>query len=105
MEKNNNIRLYSFDIFDTLLTRTTGVPSGIFALVQNTLKYDKNYSDLPLLLKENFYTIRTGAEAFIRENRRNYKINEITIKEIYDFIKDNNFLTEEQNERLLNLEL
>lgn len=102
---NKDKLLYSFDIFDTLITRTTAVPRGIFAIMQNSIKTDKNFADIPSVIKENFYVIRTDAECFVRENRRNYKINEITINEIYDFIKENHFLTKEQEERLLNLEL
>ena len=97
--------LYSFDIFDTLITRKTAVPKGIFALMQNILQHDKNYIDFPGILKENFFAIRTDAECFIRENKRNYKINEITILEIYNFIQENNFISENQKEKLLNLEL
>lgn len=101
----NKYNLYSFDIFDTLITRKTAVPKGIFALMQNILQHDKNYIDFPGILKENFFAIRTDAECFIRENKRNYKINEITILEIYNFIQENNFISEDQKEKLLNLEL
>ena len=29
--------LFSFDVFDTLITRTTANPKGIFAIIQNEL--------------------------------------------------------------------
>lgn len=105
INNNASVSLYSFDIFDTLVTRTTATPKGIFAIMQNTLKKDKNFAGFPSILKENFYTLRIDTECFIRENRQNYKVNEITIDEIYDFIKENNFLTDEQKEKLLKLEL
>ena len=36
--KVKQIELYSFDVFDTLITRRVGVPKGIFALMQEKIK-------------------------------------------------------------------
>lgn len=40
--KVKQIELYSFDIFDTLVTRRVGTPRGIFALMQEKIKGEIN---------------------------------------------------------------
>ena len=47
--------LYSFDIFDTLITRRTFTPFGIFAIMQKKLNEDLQYQSIPSILKNNFY--------------------------------------------------
>ena len=47
--------LYSFDIFDTIITRKVAKPNGIFALMQNIIRSDLKYSDLPNDVKTNFF--------------------------------------------------
>ncbi len=65
--------LYSFDVFDTLITRRVGVPRGIFALMQEEIK-DK------LSLPKDFYTIRCESERLAREIG---DCREITFDDIY----------------------
>lgn len=99
--------LYSFDVFDTLITRTAIEPAGIFMLMQHILitTYQK-YADIPEFVKNNFYTIRKETESFIKVNRfKLYGIEEITLEDIYSQIKLNMDLTSEQTQRLLDLEL
>ena len=38
--------MYSFDVFDTLITRTTALPNGIFALMQSRLEKEKAFHGL-----------------------------------------------------------
>lgn len=104
--QNKKNEIYSFDIFDTLVTRTVAEPRGIFLLVQKHLQKDDTYKDFPEILKDNFYLIRTETENFTRKNLFEvYDKKEITIYDIYANIKNNYSLTEEQHDRLLNLEL
>ena len=83
LKKEN--KFYSFDIFDTLVTRRVAMPKGIFVLVQNVLKTKYNISGF---VTNNFYNIRIGAEECARhraktlENRK-----EITFDEIYSIIQ------------------
>ena len=49
--------LYSFDIFDTLVARTTANPVGIFTIVQKILQEDLKYRELPEIVRNNFFTI------------------------------------------------
>ena len=45
--------MISFDIFDTLITRTTAKPDGIFAIIQNILYFDAAYEDIPEYIRMN----------------------------------------------------
>lgn len=100
--KKKDIKLYSFDIFDTLVTRLVATPYGIFALVQKEIE-NMNF---PTFLKSNFYEIRLGAERFARKNSYSIsKKQEIDFDEIYNFIKRNYNLTLEQTELLKKIEI
>ena len=72
--------LYSFDIFDTLITRTTATPYGIFALIQEELKTNQNFKNYPINLKNNYYHIRINTEKYVRAvNFSEQKTREIKI--------------------------
>ena len=102
-EKTEIKNLYSFDIFDTLVTRRTATPKGIFFLMQELLK---NNNDFSVYLRENFKNIRCETEDFVRElmfKRNNYQ--DITFDEIYERIQINHSLTDKQTDYLKNLEI
>ena len=95
--------LYSFDIFDTLITRKFATPKGIFLLMQDILENNK---DLNPYLYSNFAKIRVGTEDFVRKmfaKQQNYQ--DITFDEIYERIKTNFNLSEKETEYLKNLEI
>lgn len=101
--ENKLFDLYSFDIFDTLVTRKVASAEGIFAIVQEKIKenplFDENF-------KNNFGRIRTDAEFFAREDSfaaNNHK--EIKFERIYDKIKERYKLSDEQADVLKSLEL
>ena len=50
--------LYSFDVFDTLITRRTATPTGIFALIQRELNIKPEFNNLPSYIKKDFFQIR-----------------------------------------------
>ncbi|HJJ47820.1 MAG TPA: hypothetical protein O0X39_02340 [Methanocorpusculum sp.] len=93
---------YSYDIFDTLITRKTATPKGIFAVMQDVMQHDAKYSVIPDYIKSDFYTIRIHAEVFARSYVA--KNEEITLDEIYSVISKNNNLDEETRQCLINLE-
>ena len=102
IQDTKDIKLYSFDIFDTLVTRRVATPQGIFAIMQEKIKN----ADLPQFLKDNFYEIRIGSERLAR--KREYRLNktrEIFLEDIYRIIQINSNLSDEQITYLLNLEL
>ncbi|MBO7672907.1 hypothetical protein J6S88_05810 [bacterium] len=94
--------LYSFDIFDTLVTRRTATPTGIFAIMQNALK-NENFS---FLFKQNFYKIRIGSEDLARQRNRLLKESlEVTLDDIYDIIQINENLSNDDIKFLKSLEI
>lgn len=100
------MKLHSFDIFDTLITRRVADPAGIFVLMQNTLMRDPAFFDMPDELKENFFRHRTNAEYRQRRMHVLWKNGvDITLKQIYKDIKETLYLTDEEAERLENLEI
>ena len=103
--KNNLTEVISFDVFDTLLTRTTAVPKGIFVLMQEELKNDVSFSKVDKYVRENFYIIRVESEAFLRKHYAFHGINEITLDEIYDYIQKNYALSDDEKFLLKNFEI
>lgn len=95
-------KLYSFDIFDTLITRTTATPDGIFLIIQDKLL--KGNYDVPDFIKKNFYLIRKNTGNFTRFSKQGIK-EEITIYDIYENISNNNYLSDEQRHILIDLEI
>jgi HAD superfamily hydrolase (TIGR01549 family) len=76
-------KVYSFDIFDTVLTRSTATPTGIFAIMEMKVRITANH--LPAALKQNFSKWRMKAE---REARAYSAKEEITLEDIYRNITD-----------------
>ena len=96
--------MVSFDIFDTLITRTTANPCGIFAIMQHVLNTDESYRDISAHIRANFYTLRIHAEELARYNNMAKGEEEVTLKEIYKALAMSGGLTAEVTERLLLLE-
>lgn len=106
-ESNKNITinetLYSFDIFDTLVTRRVATPTGIFLIMQHKLQQSKN---IPELIKNNFFKIRVEAECFARFSKKQTEnTEEICIDDIYQLINDNYDLSRETTCFLKELEI
>ena len=77
-EACKNFQYISFDIFDTLIVRTTQDPIDVFKLVDEMYlkKYKKNESI------KNYVTVRIDSERIAR----NKKDSEVTLDEIYEII-------------------
>ena len=102
----NNIELYSFDIFDTLITRKVANPTGIFILMQNELNKNPEYKDFSDDIKTNFFQYRRQAEFRQRRINRGIKNNiDISFDDIYRDIKACCALSEEQTKNLKELEI
>ena len=103
---NENYELYSFDIFDTLITRKTATPQGIFAIMQEILLRDNKYSIIPLYIRENIYDYRMKSEYYqYSYNNCVNNYQDCSFEEIYTNFKDNFGLTENQIQNLMTLEL
>ncbi len=86
--------MVSFDIFDTLITRRTISPHGIFLLVQEKLL--RQWKDTKYChFSRNFCTLRINAEKDARISAANQGREEVTIDEIYDLLAYRNNLPKE----------
>lgn len=94
-------KLYSFDVFDTLITRKVARPIDIFKIMQEKLK-DTN---LPKNLINNFAKIRRESELFLYSRYLNKHREDITFSEIYSVIKNDFNLTNNEQDYLMNVEL
>ena len=79
-------QLYSFDVYDTLITRRTATPEGIFALMQKQLTESEAYADLPKMLIQNFYLIRIQSEKVARNTYIGGNVYDITLSQIYESV-------------------
>lgn len=78
--------MYSFDIFDTLITRTTAEPEGIFILMQERLSTEEYNGIFNEYFKRNFARIRSSVEATARKISEK-AFQEISIYDIYNEMK------------------
>ncbi len=94
--------MYSFDIFDTLITRRTATPEGIFLLMQENMKKGGRFDPY---LTANFYELRTGAEKLAQQYAGIKGRQEITFDDIYKTLATTSCISEEQQEELKKLEV
>ena len=78
--------VYSFDLFDTVLSRKTGTPKGIFCIMRELLT---KQAQLERTWIETFYDLRIQAEKTARENAAG---EEISLMEIYQTMKENQYI-------------
>ena len=97
--------LYSFDIYDTLITRKTATPKGIFALMQKCLFEMDEYKGLPDKLRKNFYLLRMEAERVARNTYQVDGVQDLILPVIYDCMRVLEQLTKEQADMLMQLEI
>ena len=75
--------MYSFDVFDTLITRRTAVPTGIFALMQSRIRYERDENGLDDYIVDNFYYLRIHSEELTRKSGVFRKKEEVSLRDIY----------------------
>ena len=95
--------MYSFDVFDTLITRKTAVPKGIFAIMQSELEKEE-YAAIPASIRYNFYRLRIAAEMLARRSYQNSETEDVTLGQIYDVLAMHGELTKAQRKQLVRLE-
>lgn len=96
--------LYSFDVFDTLITRNTATPQGIFALMQNKLMSDIQYEGISCYIKENFYQLRIHAEELARLHYQRNGTEDVTLEHIYGAMGTTGCISSEEQALLAELE-
>lgn len=97
--------VYTFDIFDTLITRTTAEPTGIFVLMQKQLLENDCYGEIPLNLRKHFRDFRMNAEVEARAWGCRAGKEDITIEQIYRALAHMNHMSEKWVVCLRDLEL
>lgn len=103
---NKEYKLYSFDIFDTLITRKVATPKGIFVLMKDIINQSPQFADLPNDVKTNFFNYRTNSEFYLRQINNQWNDGkDISLDMIYNHIQHTYFLTNEQTQAIKELEI
>lgn len=103
---NKEYKLYSFDIFDTLITRKVATPKGIFLLMNDIINQSPQFADLPNDVKTNFFNYRTNSEFYLRQINNQWNDGkDISLDMIYNHIQHTYFLTNEQTQAIKELEI
>ncbi len=92
------MKMYSFDVFDTLITRRTSTPRGVFLLMQKKKAKISAYKDASESFAELRYEAEHNAEKF-------YSDKEIDIYDIYSVLAERLHLEDNQIEELIELEI
>lgn len=95
--------LYSYDVFDTLITRTTATPKGIFSIVDHILSTE--YPDIRRKLGQDFYTVRINAETTYIISEKSGDREDISLNDIYRRMSWMTALSDEELEFVKQLEL
>lgn len=96
--------MYSFDIFDTLITRTTATPRGIFALMKKQLFREKNIHKLEKYVVDNFFELRIHSEELARKSKAMQNVEEVSLMDIYEAMALCGCISHEQKNYLWQLE-
>lgn len=94
--------MYSFDVFDTLITRRTADPKGIFMLMQELIQFKNDYD---IFLTTNFYELRIESEKLARVYAKSIGKLEVTLDDIYSALATTACVTEIQQEILKKIEV
>ena len=103
----DKIKLFSFDIFDTLITRKTIAPDGIFAIMQKIINSDENFISLDKDVKTNFFNYRKYSEHICSSKSGRYinEFQETTLNEIYSDLQKTFLIPSDMIEKLMALEI
>lgn len=96
--------MFSFDVFDTVITRRTATPQGVFAIMKDKLIEDRMVNGLSDYVIDNFYELRIHSEELIRKSGDYQNIEEVGLKDIYTAMAVCGCLSESQIDYLCCLE-
>lgn len=102
LKKYGDKKVYSFDVFDTVVSRLTLDTTGIFNIMEEFLRSDE-YKDLPKYLRTNFARIRHYYEDYA-VRRLAAGRQETSSEEIYRYIASAYALLPHQVNNLMELE-
>jgi len=92
---------YTFDIFDTLLTRRFYNHLGIFLYVQDVLVRNHTEYGISLSFAQNFYSVRKYADT----EAHKYFSKEVNFTEIYEFIRIYSGISKSSIKKIMSLEI
>lgn len=95
---------YSFDIFDTVITRITATPEGIFSLMEKKMQEDAVFSELDCVFISHFTEARVDAEKLARIQCKKEGKKEIIIDDIYKMLSYINNLDGYYQEKIMRME-
>ena len=99
----DNIKVFSFDIFDTTVTRFVADPRDVFRLMQKTLSHEA-FNDFPDHLRRDFASLRFKASLHARLEGLSRGKQEIGIADIYQKLHSFCPLEEKQSHQLMEME-
>ncbi|MCI8312755.1 MAG: hypothetical protein HFI12_11200 [Lachnospiraceae bacterium] len=94
--------MYSFDVFDTLITRNTIEPKGIFMLMQEMLKKKREYASF---FVANFCELRLGAEKLAQQYAYIKGKQEIILEDVYTALATIGCISVNQQKELEEMEV
>ncbi|MEA5092180.1 hypothetical protein SDC9_31395 [bioreactor metagenome] len=100
----NDIILYSFDVFDTVIGRLATSSFGVFAMMQRLMRNNAAFCGFPDEFIENFYVLRIEAEKLAYKRRDKKKTQEIMLADIYSYLAYDFALSDEAKQQLMTLE-
>ena len=86
-------KVYSFDIFDTLIARSTATPHGIFAIMRELLQ---EHGEINNFVKNNFCELRIGAEQVARNTYCKNGLEDVVLEQIYHVLVLENLISEQE---------
>lgn len=93
--------VFTFDVFDTIITRRTATPQGIFSIVESKLMVCSDFFDIDIRVRENFCLLRIVAEKVAASNH----LAKTNIDHIYEELSSQSNITSAQAMRVKGLEL
>lgn len=96
LRRKRGLKIVSFDLFDTLITRPVAVPSDLFRLVEKELT-------LKGIVLDDFASVRTDLEFCLRKER-SFE-HEVRLSEIYERVQSHYGLSREEAQEIHDTEL
>jgi hypothetical protein len=93
--------MISFDVFDTLITRKTATPNGIFLIMQEILQTQ----GIPHDIIHEFVYYRRMASVLSRQKYCNADSQDRSLAQIYSVLEELGYINETQSQQLQELEL
>lgn len=97
--------MYSFDVFETIVTRIVAAPIGVFTVMQKCLSEDSRYFGISSYVRENFLQLRVNSEKLARNRIQQNGVEDVTLREIYDYLKMTGCLNDDDINMLMELEI